>query len=219
MDGPPRCPRRRAETRRPLRRRPADHREAIAERPTESSAILALAGLEESRGDKAGARAHLAAALPLIRVPAEVEQTTRSLRSLSLDLERLRWGQAVPHRAGKGSPGSLFVKAELGRELLGRGQFERAEDEFRDVARAAVGDNRTLAPALRDLGHALAKQKKMAEAMATLRRGLAIAGSAAGVRNEILLIMTDAYRAENKLPELVALLEAERPRTSSASRS
>src|SRR5262249_25795587 len=75
--------------------------------------------------------------------------------------------------------------------------------------KAAAGDNRALAPALRDLGNALAKQRKMAEAMTTLKRALTVAGGAAGVRSEILLIMTDAFRAEGKLPELIALLEAE----------
>src|SRR5262249_50730837 len=63
---------------------------------------------------------------------------------------------------------------------------------------------------LRDLGQAQAKQKKMSEAMATLKRALSAAGTAAGVRAEILLIMTDAFRAEGKLPELIALLEAEK---------
>src|SRR5262249_47718701 len=110
----------------------------------------------------------------------------------------------------KAAGGSLFVRAELGRELLSRGSYDRAEAEFRDVVKAASGDNRALAPALRDLGQALAKQKKMDEALATLKRALAVAGSAAGVRQEILLIMTDAFRAENKLPELIALLEAEK---------
>ena len=79
------------------------------------------------------------------------------------------------------------------------------------MVKAAAGDNRALAPALRDLGQSLAKQKKMAEAMTTLKRALVAAAGAAGLRSQILLIMTDAYRAEGKLPELIALLVAERP--------
>ncbi|MEZ4310165.1 MAG: HEAT repeat domain-containing protein [Polyangiaceae bacterium] len=110
----------------------------------------------------------------------------------------------------KTSGGSLFVKAELGRELMARGHYEKAEGEFRELVKAATGDNRALAPALRDLGSSLAKQKKMKEAMETLKKALAIAGSAAGVRSEILLIMTDAFRAESKLPELIQILEAEK---------
>src|SRR5262249_3948354 len=109
----------------------------------------------------------------------------------------------------KNAQGSLFVKAELGRELLSRGEYERAESEFRELVKAAAGDNRALAPALRDLGLSLAKQQKTAEAVTTLKRALSIAGSAAGVRSEILLIMTDAFRADGKLAELIHILEAE----------
>ena len=187
------------------------YQQAIAERPSESSAILALAQLEESRGDKSGAREHLETALKLLRSPAEIEQTTRSLRGLCLDVNDFACAKRYHDALVKTAQGSLVVRAELGRELLARGHLDRAETELRDVAKAAAGDNRTLAPALRDLGRALAQQKKMAEAIATLKRGLAIAGSGAGVRNEILLILTDAFRAENKLPELIGLLEAEKP--------
>lgn len=184
--------------------------EAIADKPKEPSAIVALAQLEADRGDKAGARGHYEAALPLLKVPADIEQTTRTLLTLDLDLKDFDGAKRYHEALVKTSGGSLFVKAELGRELLSRGFFDRAEDEFREVVKAASGDNRALAPALRDLGQALAKQKKMTEALATLKRALAVAGSAAGVRSEILLIMTDAFRAESKLPELIALLEAEK---------
>lgn len=183
---------------------------AIAERPSDASAILALAQLEADQGDKAGARAHFEAARPLLKVPAEIEQTTRTLLAICLDLKDFDAAKRYHEALVKAAAGSLFVKAELGRELLSRGQLERAEAEFRDVVKAASGDNRALAPALRDLGQALAKQKKMTEAMATMKRALAVAGPAAGVRAEILLIMTDAFRAEGKLPELIALLEAEK---------
>jgi tetratricopeptide (TPR) repeat protein len=184
---------------------------AIAEKPKEPAAILALGQLEADRGDKAGARAHFEQALPLQKNPADVEQTTRTLLTLALDLSDYEGARRYHEALVKAGGGSLFVKAELGRELLARALYERAEVEFQEVVKAAAGDNRALAPALRDLGQAQAKQKKMAEAMATLKRALGVAGSAAGVRSEILVIMTDAYRAEGKLAELIALLEAERP--------
>ncbi|MFO0761514.1 MAG: HEAT repeat domain-containing protein [Byssovorax sp.] len=183
---------------------------AIAEKPKEPSAILALAQLEADRGDKAGARGHYEAALPLLKIGADIEQTTRTLLALCLDLKDFDAAKKHHESLVKASQGSLFVKAELGRELLSRGYFDKAEDEFREVVKAASGDNRALAPALRDLGQALARQKKMAEALAVLKRALAVAGSAAGVRSEILMIMTDAFRAESKLPELITLLEAEK---------
>jgi cellulose synthase operon protein C len=183
---------------------------AIAERPKEPDPILALAQLASDRGDKAIARGHYDKALPLLKVPADVEQTTRTLLLLNLDLKDFEGAKRHHDALVKTSQGSLFVKAELGRELLARGHYDRAEVEFRDLVKAAAGDNRALAPALRDLGQVLAKQKKMDEAMSVLKRALSIAGGATGVRAQILLIMTDAFRAEGKLAELIAILEAEK---------
>ncbi|KYF97073.1 hypothetical protein BE18_08815, partial [Sorangium cellulosum] len=183
---------------------------AIADRPADPAAMMALAQLEADRGDKARARAHYEKALPLLKVGADVEQTRRTLLALCLDLSDFDAAKAHHDALVKNAQGSLFVKAELGRELSARGHHARAEAEFRELVKAAAGDNRALAPALRDLGQALARQKKMDEALAVLKRALSIAGNAAGVRAEILLIMTDAFRAEGKLAELIAILEAER---------
>ncbi|WP_437939891.1 HEAT repeat domain-containing protein [Sorangium sp. So ce341] len=183
---------------------------AIADRPTDPAAMMALAQLEADRGDKARARTHYEKALPLLKVAADVEQTRRTLLALCLDLSDFDAAKAHHDALVKNAQGSLFVKAELGRELSARGHHARAEAEFRELVKAAAGDNRALAPALRDLGQALARQKKMDEALAVLKRALSIAGNAAGVRAEILLIMTDAFRAEGKLAELIAILEAER---------
>ncbi|WP_437637802.1 tetratricopeptide repeat protein [Sorangium sp. So ce854] len=183
---------------------------AIADRPQDPAAMMALAQLEADRGDKARARARYEKALPLLKVPADVEQTRRTLLALCLDLSDFQGAKAQHDALVKTAQGSLFVKAELGRELSARGHHARAEAEFRELVKAATGDNRALAPALRDLGQSLAKQKKMDEALAVLKRALAVAGGAAGVRAEILLIMTDAFRAEGKLAELIAILEAER---------
>ena len=185
------------------------YQQAIAERDKEPAAMLALGQLQADRGDKAGARAELEKALPLLKPGVDTEQTTRALLALCLDLKDFEGAKRYHEALTKAAGGSLFVKAELGRELLSRGYFERAEAEFREVAKAAAGDNRVLAPALMDLGQALAKQKKMDEALATLKHALSVAGSGAGVRTEILQIMTEAFRAEGKLPELIAILEAE----------
>jgi tetratricopeptide (TPR) repeat protein len=187
------------------------YQQAIAERPTVPWAMLALGQLQADRQDKAAARATLEGALPLLKNGADVEKTTRQLFSLSLDLKDYEGAKRYHEALVKAAGGSLYVKAELGRELLARGDYERAEAELREMVKASAGDNRALAPALRDLGAALAKEKKMDEAMATLKRALAVAGSAAGVRSQILAVMTDAYRAEGKLAELVAILEAEHP--------
>src|SRR5690606_11422481 len=108
-------------------------------------------------------------------------------------------------------PTSLFVKGELGRELFSRSEFERAEAEFKEVAAAAAGDNRALAPALKDLGKAQAKAHKNAEAIATLKKALHSAGAEAAVRAEIYEVITELYRADQQLPVLIKQLEDERP--------
>lgn len=182
---------------------------AIAERPKEPGPILALAQLEVDRGDKAKARGHYEKALPLLKNTAEVEQTTRTLMGLALDTKDFDAAKKFHQELVAKSQGSLFVKAELGRELFTRKEFARAETEFRDLVKAAAGDNRALAPALKDLGHVLAKQKKMAEALETLKKAMKTAAAGAGIRAEIMAIMTEAYRAEGKLTELVTILEAE----------
>jgi tetratricopeptide (TPR) repeat protein len=108
-------------------------------------------------------------------------------------------------------PTSLYVKGELGRELFARGEFERAESEFKDLAAAAAGDNRALAPALKDLGRAQAKAHKNQEAIATLKRALSIAGQEAAVRAEIYETITEIYRADQQLGVLVKMIEDEHP--------
>lgn len=183
---------------------------AIAERPKEPDPILALAQLASDRGEKAAARGHYEKALALLKNAADIEQTTRTLMTLALDLKDFEGAKKYHDALVKTAQGSLFVKAELGRELLSRGHYELAEAEFRDLVKAAAGDNRALAPALRDLGQVLAKQKKTAEAMTVLKKALSAAGGAAGIRAQILLIMADAFRAEGKLAELIAILEAEK---------
>ncbi|AKT42377.1 tetratricopeptide repeat protein [Chondromyces crocatus] len=182
---------------------------AITEKPTDPAPILALAQLEGDRGDKTSARARYEKALPLIKVAAEIEQIRRTLLGICLDLKDFTAAKSYHDALVKGAQGSLFVKAELGRELSARGHHDRAEVEFRELVKAAAGDNRALAPALKELGQSLAKQKKTQEALEVLKRALNVAGGATGVRAEILLIMTDAFRAEGRLAELITLLEAE----------
>ncbi|NUO55003.1 MAG: tetratricopeptide repeat protein [Polyangiaceae bacterium] len=182
---------------------------AVADKPKEPAPLLALAQLEVDRGDKKAGTGHYEKALPLLKEGAEIEQTTRTLMTLSVELKD--FDAARKHHAAlvKRSQGSLFVKAELGRAFLNKQHYDLAEAEFRELVKASAGDNRALGPALRDLGNALAKQKKTQEALETLKKALTVSSGSAGIRAEILVIMTDAFRSEGKLSELIAILEKE----------
>lgn len=184
---------------------------AIAERPNEAQPRVALAQLLQDKGDTVGARARYEEALSRMTAAADKEQTLRTLMVLALEAKDIEGARQAHKKLVALVGGSLFVRAELGRELLARGAYAEAENEFVEAAKAAAGDNRALAPALRDLGVAQAKQKKNAEALATLKRALAAAGGEAGVRAEILTATAEVYRASNDLAALVALLERETP--------
>jgi tetratricopeptide (TPR) repeat protein len=182
---------------------------AVALRPTDPAAVTALAHLYEDRGDLADARARYEEALPLQNVRADEEQTLRTLMTLSLDQKDWEAARKFHRQLTALEPTSLFVRGELGRELYDRGEFERAEGELKDVVAAATGDNRALAPALKDLGRAQAKAHENREALATLEKALAAAGGASALRAEIYAVVTEVYRADQKLPELVKKLEDE----------
>src|SRR5690606_34557220 len=69
---------------------------------------------------------------------------------------------------------------------------------------------RVLAPALRDLGKALAKAGDRKQAIVELRRALRLAGAQAGIRREIYDVIVEVYRADERLPELIAELERDK---------
>jgi tetratricopeptide (TPR) repeat protein len=180
---------------------------ASAEQPKNSAAELALAQLYEQRGDGVSARAHFERALARTTDAAERESTLRSLRTLALEQRDFVAATKFQRELEQHAKGSFFVRAELGRELLSRGENERAIDELKAVVKAATGDNRVLAPALRDLGAAEARAGHKKDAIATLEQALAASGAAAGVRREVYQAIADAYRADDRLPELVTRLE------------
>src|SRR5580700_6021296 len=187
----------------------ATYEKAVALRPSDSAALTALARLYEDRGDLPSARARYEAALPLQRAKADQEQTLRTLMTLALDQKDWDGARKFHRQLVSLEPTSLFVRGELGRELYDRGEFQRAEGELKDVVAAAAGDNRALAPALKDLGRAQAKAHENQEALATLNRALAAAGGLAALRAEIYAVVTEVYRADQKLPDLVKQLEQE----------
>lgn len=179
---------------------------AIGEDPKNPIAVVALARMLNERNDKAAARARFEQALPALKDDADREQVLRTLLGLCLDLKDYDAAKRFHEQLVKRAGGSFFVRAELGRELLARGAYERAADEYKTVVRAAAGDNRVLAPALRDYGKALEKLGKGDEALVQFRRALELAGES-GVRREIAAAIVDTYRQKDRLPELITELE------------
>ncbi len=185
--------------------------QGIALKPTDPSAILALAHAQQDRGDVTAARQRFEQALPLQTAVTDKEQTLRTLMSIALDAKDWPGAKTFHEQLVKLEPTSLYVKGELGRELFSRGEYDRSEGEFKDLVTAATGDNRALAPALKDLGKAQAKAHKNQEALATLKRALATAGQEAAVRAEIYETITEIYRADQQLPILIKQIEDEHP--------
>jgi tetratricopeptide (TPR) repeat protein/HEAT repeat protein len=183
---------------------------AIAEAPKNPTAILALGRLLLDRGDKAGAKARFEEARPYVQNDADEEQLLRSLMSLSLDLKDFDAARRHHEELVKRAKGSFFARAELARELFSRSEFERAEAEYKELSKAAAGDNRALAPALRGLGLTLTRQGKNKEALDVLKKALDAAGGQSGLRREVLDSMVEVHRASGGVASLIAVLEKER---------
>lgn len=181
----------------------------IRQDPKSSAALMSLARLFQDQGQDADARSAFERALPLLDSDADREQVLRLLMKLCLNTDDLAAARRYHEQLIKRTKGSFFVRAELGAELLDRGKAEEAEEEFRKLVKAAHGDNRALAPALRDLGKALAEQNKHDEALEVLNRALRLTSPKSGLRREMLDVMVQVYRSGERLPEVVALLEKE----------
>jgi cellulose synthase operon protein C len=184
---------------------------AIALKGNDPSAILALAHLREDMGDLTPARDEYERALGVQSAQADREATLRALIAICLDQKDWEGAKRFHRQLTALEPTSLFVKGELGHELFDRGEYARAEAELREVVGAAAGDNRALAPALRELGRAQAKAHENAEALATFKRALAAAGGQSALRAQIFELVAELYRADQRLPELITQLEAEHP--------
>lgn len=189
----------------------ATYEKAILLKHNDPSAPLALAHLLEDRGDVVAARTHYEQALALQTANADREQTLRTLMALALTAQDWAGAKEFHARLVQIEPTSLFVRGELGRELFARGEYRRAESELQSVVDAAAGDNRALAPALKELGRAQAKAHDNDEALATLKRALAVAGGETALRAEIYQTIAEIYRGDQRLPVLVQELENEHP--------
>lgn len=183
--------------------------QAHASSAKHAAPLLALANSREASGDKLAAADFLERALPLQTEALEREQTLRRLRGLALDLRDVPRAKKYHEQLLRLAKGSSFVRGELGKELLDRRMNQEAVTAFEEAAKAAHGDNRALAPALRDLAKAQAAVGSTDAAIKTLERALRLTAADSGTRREILDVMVAAYRAANRVPELITLLERE----------
>jgi tetratricopeptide (TPR) repeat protein/HEAT repeat protein len=183
------------------------YRRVLDETPALASARLALGRLLIARRDVPAGRAELERALPSVKERTEQEQLLRELLALALDAGDYAGARSHHQELVKRANGSFYVHAELGRELLARGRYAEAVTELTGVVRAATGDQRVLAPALRDLGVAQARAGQRDAALSTLRRALEVAGGDAGVRRDVYEARSELYRSDNRLGELIAELE------------
>lgn len=190
-----------------LERAAQTYQQAEVEAPRSALPQLALARLFSDRGERELARQRYERALALVTDAAQREQVLRTLLALALDAGDVDAAKRHHQELIRAQPASFFVRAELGRELLARGLYERAVVELELVVKAGAGDNRVLAPALRDYGRALAHVGRRSEALKQLQRALLLAGSQSGVRREIYEVIVGLYRADNRLAELIAELE------------
>ncbi len=189
----------------------ATYQRAIADSPKNPVAVLALGRLLADQGDKVAARRYFDEALVNVTADTDREQLLHALLGLALDLRDFDGAKHYADEIVRRAKGSFFARAELGRELYVRGEFGRAEVEYREIVKAAAGDNRALGPALKDLGQTLAKESKNAEALTVLKRALEASAGQSGLRREILDAMVEVHRATGGIAELVLLLEKEHP--------
>jgi tetratricopeptide (TPR) repeat protein len=184
----------------------ASFEQAIGKEPNNPIGLLALAHLYAERGDKAASRARFEQALPNLKDAPTREQVLRTLMGLYLDDKDFAKAKQVHEQLLAATHGSFFVRAELPRELVARGELARAITEYEGVVRAAAGDNRVLAPALIDLGRTLSQAGREQEAQAALDRALSISGGESGARRQILEALAEIYRRSERLPQLVERL-------------
>jgi tetratricopeptide (TPR) repeat protein/HEAT repeat protein len=187
------------------------YEKAIALKNNDPVALLAFAQLLQDRGDVTGARKRYEEALVLQTEKTQKEQTLQTLMLLALDAKDWAGAKTFHTQLVKIDPTARSNQSALANELYQRGEYERAEAEYKEIVAASAGDNRVLAPALKDLGKAQAKAHKNQEALATLKKALQTAGQEAAVRAEIYETIAEIYRADQQLPVLIKQIEDEHP--------
>ncbi len=174
--------------------------------------LIAMGRIDRAAGRHAEARGHYERAAERLEEGNERRELYRELGEIALDADDYDAARGYYDRVGGGSRASIYVRTEFARALSARNKHERAVAEYQRVMRQLRGDNRVLAPVLRDMGQAQLEAGDAESAIATLDRALRVAGRSSGIRREIYDVIVEAYRRGERLPELVERLSSERRR-------
>lgn len=183
---------------------------ATAEVPGRAPAWQLLSRVQRALGQQEQAAGSIEKAIPLLFGP-DALSALRDLRSLRLDAEDWEGAEEAHAELVRRSADSSYVSGELARELLSRGQSERAITVLRDVLLAARGDARARLIALDDLGQALLTAGRSAEAIEVLSEAGRLAVGEPGRRHAIDLKLAEAHEAHGTLTDYLKEL-AERAR-------
>lgn len=179
--------------------------EATESNPRRPEAWMLLGDLQKSAGHIQEARTSYEKALPFL-TSAERSLLIRTLRNLCLDAEDYDAAAAYHRTLSKEASGNLFLKGELGRELLSRGQTARAVKELESVVKEAHGDARATAPAHKDLGEAQLAAGDTKSAILSLEKASRLAATSPGLRAAIDTLRAEAHRKDGSLPKFLAEL-------------
>lgn len=180
---------------------------AAALRPNDPVPAIALGRLERTAGDRALARTHFERALPLVREDQPRRELLQELGALALDMGDYDGASGFYRQLARGSDTGVYLRTAFARALTERGEHARAVTEYERVLTTLRGDNRVIAPVLRDMGLAQLEAGDVDGAIQTFNRALRVSGREAGVRAEIYDGMVEAYRRGDRLEELITQLE------------
>lgn len=186
----------------------AMYTEAAALRPNDAAPHGAQGRLAAAAGDLPGARAALGRALALTREDQAQRDLREELATLALQANDFDDAAAHYRELARGADAGIYQRTAFARALTALGHHQRAIEEYERVVTSLRGDNRVLAPVLRELGQAQLGAGQVQEAIATFQRALRVAGRESGVRAEIYDGMVEAYRRGDRLAELITELEA-----------
>lgn len=182
------------------------YREASELFPAEPAPLAELAGVARQDGHPEEARGYLERARALARGEA-ADAIARDLVELLVELGAVADARRLDQELA-GPRASVDRRLELPRALAGRGLHTEVLVSLDEVARHVAGDPRARVPVglLRARSELALGQHDAA--LATLTGVLAAASG--GLRTEAYDVAYEAYRASNRLDELVARLSRER---------